>query len=85
MLLVILVVLFLLFLVVTKIALWGIPIADMIHQWKFYGILPEGLNLPEPIPLECLDSGKNMASQGCMTNSLMNMNEYDLPDKLLFS
>jgi hypothetical protein len=70
-------------LVAIKIALWGIPIADMIHQWKYYGRLPEGVNLPQPIPIDCLDS-KNMSSQGCLSNDT-NLNEYDLPDKLLFT
>ncbi len=70
------------FLVAIKLSLWGFPIVEMMYQWKYDGRLPEGVNLPQLIPIDCLDS-KNMSSQGCLTNDVTN--EYDLPDKLLFT
>jgi hypothetical protein len=36
----------------------------------------------QPVPLECLESGKT-ASLGCMGATIVN--EYELPEKLLFS
>ena len=80
-------VLVLLFLLFTKLVLWGMTIGDMIHNWKYYGKLPDGVNMSQPIsiPIDCLDSGKKMSSVGCMTSSAMAINEYELPDKLLFA
>ena len=74
-------ILFVLILVAIKLSLWGFPIVEMMYQWKYDGRLPEGVNLPQLIPIDCLDS-KNMSSK-CLTNDVTN--EYDLPDKLLFT
>ena len=64
-----------------KIVAWGTPIMDMIHNWKYLGKLPKGSSVPYSVPLECLDS-KNMSSYGCSSDIV---NEYNLPDVLLFA
>jgi hypothetical protein len=68
-----------------KLMLWGKPIMDMIHDWKYFGKLPKHSNVPQAIPLECLDSGKKMSSMGCSSHSSMVLNEYQLPEPLLFA
>jgi hypothetical protein len=63
----------------------SIPVTDTILNWKYLGKLPAGVNVPTPIPIECLDSGKKISSTGCSTHSTMVLNEYQLPEQLLFS
>jgi len=67
---------------ITLVVLWLIPVAEIIHNWKYLGKLPQGANVAQPVPLECLESGKT-ASLGCMGATIVN--EYELPEKLLFS
>jgi hypothetical protein len=74
-----------LFLFLVKIVAWGIPIMDMIHNWKYLGKLPKYSNVPHSLPLDCLDSGKKMSSLGCSSHSTMVVNEYHIPNALLFS
>ncbi len=64
--------------------MWGMSITEMISDWKQFGKLPLGIHLPKAIPIDCLDSGKNMSSVGCANHSTMNFNEYNLPEKMLF-
>ena len=75
----------LLFLVILKLVLWSIPITDTILNWKYLGKLPTGANVPQPIPIDCIDSGKNMSSTGCANHSTMVVNEYQISEKLIFS
>jgi hypothetical protein len=77
-------ILVLVFLLIIKLVWVSMPMADMMVNWKQFGHLPEGVNKPNDIPIECVDSGKKMSSMGCSVQSAMVLNEYELPDKLLF-
>jgi hypothetical protein len=74
-----------LILFLVKLLLWGMPIMNMIQDWKYFGKLPKHSHVPQDMPIECLDSGKKMSSMGCSSHSNMALNEYQLPEPLLFA
>jgi hypothetical protein len=74
-----------LFFFLVKLFLWGMPVMDMIQDWKYFGKLPLHSIVPQDMPIECLDSGKKMSSLGCSSHSNMALNEYQLPETLLFA
>jgi hypothetical protein len=75
----------LLLLLVAKLVIWGLPIVNIIQNWKHFGKMPTGITIPNEMPIECIDSGKKMTSTACALHSSMETNEYLLPEKLYFS